>query len=194
MVEFFLTAGVDEAGRGPLIADVFAAAVILPKEYNLPHLNDSKKIRENRRNILAEEIKKQAIDYQISSATVEEIFELNILYAAMLAMKRAVMGLKIKPNSVLIDGNRIPDDLPCPARAIVGGDALNANIMAASILAKTARDAQMYELDAKYPEYGFAKHKGYGTKQHLQAIEKYGILPEHRRDFAPIKKWLENNR
>ena len=124
---------------------------------------------------------------------MEEIFELNILHAAMLAMKRAVMGLKIKPNSVLIDGNRIPDNLPYSARAIVGGDALEANIMAASILAKTARDAQMYELDAKYPEYGFAKHKGYGTKQHLQAIEKYGILPEHRRDFAPIKKWLENN-
>ena len=185
-----MIAGVDEAGRGPLVGSVFAAAVILPPDFDLPHLNDSKKLTEKRRDILAEQIKEQAIAYAVASANVDEIAKLNILHAAMLAMKRAVLGLNKPPKQVLIDGNRIPPDLPYLAQAVIGGDAIHSSIMAASILAKTARDKEMYDLDAQFPQYGFAKHKGYGTKLHLQAIEKYGILPEHRQDFAPIKKWL----
>lgn len=189
-----LIAGVDEAGRGPLVGSVFAAAVILPPQIDLPYLNDSKKLTEKRRDILAEQIKEQAISFAIASASVAEIAELNILHAAMLAMKRAVLGLNRQPEKVLIDGNRIPPDLPYTACAVIGGDALHPCIMAASILAKTARDKEMYDLDEQFPQYGFAKHKGYGTKLHLQAIEKHGILLEHRQDFAPIKKWLAEHK
>ena len=185
-----MIAGVDEAGRGPLIGSVFAAAVILPPDFDLPYLNDSKKLSEKKRDILAAQIKEQAICFAVAHATVAEIAQLNILHAAMLAMKRAISGLNRQPEKVLIDGNRIPPDLPYLSQAVIDGDTLHPCIMAASILAKTARDAEMYDLDQQFPQYGFAKHKGYGTQLHLQAIEKYGILPEHRQDFAPIKKWL----
>lgn len=186
-------AGVDEAGRGPLIGSVFAAAVILPVSYNLPNLNDSKKISEKQRDTLTTQIKEQAISFAIAKANVDEIAKLNILHATMLAMSRAVKMLSTPPTRVLIDGNRIPQNLPYPAIAIVGGDKAEPAIMAASILAKTARDAEMYQLSQKYPQYLLHKNKGYGTKDHLNAIEKYGILPEHRKDFAPIKKWISNN-
>lgn len=185
-----LIAGVDEAGRGPLVGEVFAAAVILPENYDLPFLTDSKKLSEKKRDCLSELIKQQAISYSIGFASVEEIEQLNILHAAMLAMKRAILGLNRLPQKALIDGNRIPPELPIVAEAIIKGDALFPCISAASILAKTARDAKMYELDKQYPEYGFAKHKGYGTALHLSALEKYGFLTEHRRGFAPIKKLI----
>lgn len=183
-------AGVDEAGRGPLVGEVFAAAVILPEQYDLPSLTDSKKLSEKKRDQLAQLIKKQAISYSIAYATVEEIESLNILHATMLAMKRAILGLNIPAQKALIDGNRVPPELPMDAEAIVKGDALFPCISAASILAKTARDAKMYELDKAYPEYGFAKHKGYGTAFHMSALEEYGYLKEHRKDFAPIKKLI----
>ena len=186
-------AGVDEAGRGPLVGSVFAAAVILPEQYDLPHLNDSKKLSEKQRDALAILIKEQAIDYAIASANCEEILQLNILHATMLAMKRAIEMLSVTPDKILIDGNRIPKNLSYPAEAIVGGDAKVPAISAASILAKTARDAQMYALHEQFPQYGFHQHKGYGTKSHLAAIEQYGIIAEHRRDFAPIKRWIEKN-
>lgn len=185
-----LTAGVDEAGRGPLIGSVFAAAVILPPDFDLPYLTDSKKLSEKRRDALAIQIREQALAYAVASANVAEIAQLNILHATMLAMQRAVTALPRLPTQIFIDGNRIPDHLPVPAQAIIGGDAQVPAISAASILAKTARDAEMYALHAQYPHYGFDRHKGYGTQAHLAAIAQYGILPQHRRDFAPIKKWL----
>ncbi len=185
-----LTAGVDEAGRGPLIGSVFAAAVILPPDFELPYLTDSKKLSEKRRDALAIQIREQALAYAVASANVAEIAQLNILHATMLAMQRAVSTLPHLPTQIFIDGNRIPDHLPAPAQAIIGGDAQIPAISAASILAKTARDAEMYALHAQYPHYGFDRHKGYGTQAHLAAIAQYGILPQHRRDFAPIKKWL----
>lgn len=185
-----LTAGVDEAGRGPLIGSVFAAAVILPPDFDLPYLTDSKKLSEKRRDALAIQIREQALAYAVASANVAEIAQLNILHATMLAMRRAVTALPRLPTQIFIDGNRIPDHLPAPAQAIIGGDAQIPAISAASILAKTARDAEMYALHAQYPHYGFDRHKGYGTQAHLAAIAQYGILPQHRRDFAPVKKWL----
>lgn len=185
-----LTAGVDEAGRGPLIGSVFAAAVILPPDFDLPYLTDSKKLSEKRRDALAIQIREQALAYAVASANVAEIAQLNILHATMLAMQRAVAALPRLPTQIFIDGNRIPDHLPAPAQAIIGGDAQVPAISAASILAKTARDAEMYALHAQYPHYGFDRHKGYGTQAHLAAIAQYGILPQHRRDFAPVKKWL----
>lgn len=193
MNNFKWIAGVDEAGRGPLIGSVFAAAVILPEQYDLPKLNDSKKLTEKRRDILAIAIKEQALAYAIAQANVEEIAQLNILHATMLAMHRAINSLKRLPEKVWIDGNRIPEGLTMPAEAIVGGDGKIAAIAAASILAKTARDAQMYALHQQFPQYGFDQHKGYGTKAHLAAIAQYGILPEHRRDFAPIRQYINQN-
>lgn len=193
MNNFKWIAGVDEAGRGPLIGSVFAAAVILPEQYDLPKLNDSKKLTEKRRDILAIAIKEQALAYAIAQANVEEIAQLNILHATMLAMRRAINSLKRLPEKVWIDGNRLPEGLTMPAEAIVGGDGKIAAIAAASILAKTARDAQMYALHQQFPQYGFDQHKGYGTKAHLAAIAQYGILPEHRRDFAPIRQYINQN-
>lgn len=193
MSNFKLMAGVDEAGRGPLIGSVFAAAVILPEQYDLPKLNDSKKLTEKRRDILATAIKEQALAYAIAQASVEEIAHLNILHATMLAMRRAIAGLNRLPEKVWIDGNRIPDELNIPAEAVVGGDGKMTVIAAASILAKTARDAQMYALHKQFPQYGFNQHKGYGTKAHLAAIAQHGILPEHRRDFAPIRQYINQN-
>lgn len=189
-----LTAGVDEAGRGPLVGSVFAAAVILPERYDLPGLTDSKKLSEKKRDTLAVLIKEQAVSWSIASASPEEIAELNILHATMLAMTRAVQGLSVVPDKVLIDGNRVPKDLGVPAEAVVKGDSKIIEISAASVLAKTARDAEMYALHERHPEYGFAQHKGYGTAAHLVALQRYGALPEHRADFAPVKQILAQGR
>jgi hypothetical protein len=183
-------AGVDEAGRGPLVGSVFAAAVILPAHYDLPDLTDSKKLSEKKRDKLAELIKNQAIAWSIASASPAEIVQYNILHATMLAMKRAVLGLNQKPEKVWIDGNRVPPELGIDAQAVVKGDSKIAQISAASILAKTARDAEMYALATLYPQYGFEKHKGYGTAAHLAALRQYGVLPEHRADFSPVKALL----
>ena len=183
-------AGVDEAGRGPLVGSVFAAAVILPAKYDLPGLADSKKLTEAKRDILAVLIKEQALAYSIAFASVAEIESLNILHATMLAMRRAIEGLSQMPTKVLIDGNRVPTGLTMAAEAIIKGDDKEPTISAASILAKTARDREMHELDKIYPQYGFAKHKGYGTAQHLAALAEYGVLAEHRALFAPIKNLL----
>ena len=180
--------GVDEAGRGPLAGDVYAAAVILPEGLEIAGLNDSKKLSEKRREELAPIIKEQAAAWCIASATVAEIEELNILQAALLAMQRAVAGLNIQPEFVITDGNQAPD-LPMLVQTVIGGDAKSASIAAASVLAKTARDAALRELDALYPQYGFAAHKGYGTKAHYEAIDKYGICPAHRPSF--LKKYYE---
>ena len=186
-----IIAGVDEAGRGPLVGSVFAAAVILPEQYHIPGLTDSKKLSENKRDELALLIKEQAIAFAIADADVVEIAQLNILHATMLAMRRAIHALTPEPQLALIDGNRIPAELKVTARAIVKGDLTEPAISAASILAKTARDAQMHALHQQYPEYGFNQHKGYGTATHLAALQQYGLLTEHRKDFAPVRKLLE---
>ncbi len=184
-----LLCGVDEAGRGPLAGDVYAAACILPEDYDLPGLNDSKKLSEKKRDKLFDAIKEQAICYCVSTATVEEIEEIDIRKATMLAMTRAVEGLSIKPDYVLVDGNFIPDwgDL-ANGEYCIGGDAKSASIAAASILAKVSRDRYMMGIHAQYPEYAFNKHKGYGTALHYQRIEKYGVTDIHRKSF--LKKRL----
>ena len=187
----YLEAGVDEAGRGPLIGSVFAAAVILPANYNLSGLTDSKKLSEKKRDLLAISIKEQAIAWNIASADVNEIKQLNILHATMLAMKRAIEGLQTLPEKVWIDGNRIPPDLNLEAEALVKGDSKMMAISAASVLAKTARDAEMYALAKRYPQYGFDKHKGYGTKLHMDTLIQYGPCEIHRKSFAPVKKCLK---
>lgn len=187
-------AGVDEAGRGPLAGSVFAAAVVLPETYDLPGLTDSKKLSEKKRDDLASRIKAQALAWSIASADTEEIAELNILHAAMLAMRRAVAGLALVPDKILIDGNCVPPDLPVPAEAVVKGDSKIIEISAASVLAKTARDAEMYALAKRFPQYGFERHKGYGTAEHLAALKRFGVLPEHRRDFAPVREILAQGR
>lgn len=181
-------AGTDEVGRGCLIGDVYAAAVILPAHFHLPELNDSKKLSEKKRNRLALAIREHATAYCIARANTSEIETLNILHASMLAMSRAINGLNIQPQKVWVDGNRIPTGLNIQAQAIIQGDSKIVQIAAASILAKVARDAQMYALAQRYPQYGFDHHKGYPTKAHLRALKQYGILPEHRRSYAPIKK------
>lgn len=187
-------AGVDEAGRGPLVGSVFAAAVVLPDEYDLPGLTDSKKLSERRRDELAVLIKQQALAWCVAAASVEEIDRLNILHATMLAMRRAVHGLERLPEKVWIDGNRVPPDLGCEAEAVVKGDSKIIQISAASVLAKTARDAEMYALAERYPQYGFERHKGYGTTEHLAALQRHGALPEHRRSFAPVREILAQGR
>lgn len=179
--------GVDEAGRGPLAGAVVAAAVILHPDRAIPGLADSKKLNARKRERLALEIKQQAWAWAVAEASVEEIDQLNILQASLLAMKRAVMSLSLVPDRVLVDGNKLPD-LPYSVQAIIGGDASQPSISAASILAKTSRDAALIELDQRYPDYGFAQHKGYPTPQHLQAIRQYGVLPVHRKSFAPVAK------
>ncbi|WP_314254445.1 ribonuclease HII [Eikenella halliae] len=187
-------AGVDEAGRGPLVGSVFAAAVVLPDEYDLPGLTDSKKLSERRRDELAVLIKQQALAWCVAAASVEEIDRLNILHATMLAMRRAVHGLERLPEKVWIDGNRVPPDLGCEAEAVIKGDSKIIQISAASVLAKTARDAEMYALAERYPQYGFERHKGYGTAEHLAALQRHGALPEHRRSFAPVREILAQGR
>lgn len=181
-----LIAGVDEAGRGPLVGNVVAAAVILDPENPIEGLADSKVLSEKKRERLFEEIQLKAKAYCIALATPAEIDELNILHASMLAMRRAVEGLKIQPNHVLVDGNRLPK-WSYSAEAIVKGDAKEPAIGAASILAKVARDREMVALNDLHPGYGFAKHKGYPTKAHMEALAALGPLPEHRRSFGPVK-------
>ena len=193
-MSIFLNAGVDEAGRGPLVGSVFAAAVILPAQYDLPGLTDSKKLSEKKRDALAAAVKAQALAWCVASAGVDEIAELNILHATMLAMRRAVQGLAVRPHKVWIDGNRVPRDLGVAAEAVVKGDSKIIEISAASVLAKTARDAEMYALAERYPQYGFDKHKGYGTAAHLAALQQFGVLAEHRCDFAPVRNLLAQGR
>ena len=180
-----LTAGVDEAGRGPLMGPVVAAAVILDDLKPIKGLADSKKLTALQRGRLYDEIRAKALCCSIAMATVEEIDELNILQATMLAMKRAVEGLRLKPHKALVDGNRLPA-LQMLAEAIVKGDATVPAISAASILAKVTRDRWCTEYDLQYPQYGFAGHKGYGTVAHLLALREHGACPQHRRTFAPV--------
>jgi len=184
-----LVAGVDEVGRGPLAGDVVAAAVILGERVPLG-IADSKKLSPLRREALSKEIKEQALAWSIGRASVQEIDALNILEATLLAMKRAVEGLAVKPELVLVDGNRLPR-WTYEARPIIGGDALEPAIGAASILAKVQRDGELTMLDEQYPEYGFAKHKGYPTREHLQALATHGVLDVHRRSFGPVKRLLK---
>lgn len=191
MQQISLIAGVDEAGRGPLAGEVYAAAVILDPTRPIAGLADSKKLSEAKRDALALEIREKALCWCIARASVAEIDTLNILHATMLAMRRALEGLDSQPVEAIIDGNRVPTGLLMPARAIVKGDATEPAISAASILAKTARDASLLELDARHPEYGFARHKGYPTAEHMAAIAAYGVLAEHRKSFGPVRKWLE---
>ncbi|CAM8652109.1 RnhB Ribonuclease HII [Comamonadaceae bacterium] len=184
-----LVAGVDEAGRGPLAGPVVAAAVILDDLRPIAGLNDSKKLSAARREKLFDEIRAKALCCSIAHASVEEIDEINILQATLLAMRRAVEGLRLKPVKVLVDGNRLPV-LDVLAEAIVKGDATVPAISAASILAKVTRDRWCAELDAQYPQYGFATHKGYGTAEHLAALQTHGACPEHRKTFAPVTRVL----
>lgn len=184
---FPVICGVDEAGRGPLAGDVYAAAVVFDKGVIIDGVNDSKKLSEKKREILFDEITSKAVSYSIATASVEEIESMNILNAAMLAMKRAVEGLSVLPDIALIDGNKTPD-APCKTFAVVKGDSASFSIAAASILAKVARDRYMAELDRLYPQYQFAKHKGYDTKLHYEMIKKYGISPVHRKSF--LKKMV----
>ena len=181
-----IVVGLDEAGRGPLVGSVVAGAVILPKSFDLPELTDSKKLSEKKRDKLYDLITQQCL-WAVGEASPEEIDEINILQATMLAMKRAVENLKFQYDRVLVDGNRCPDLDNCTA--IVKGDLTEPVISAASIVAKVTRDRQMIELDQHYPEYGFAKHKGYGTKAHLEALKTYGAIKgQHRFSFAPIRR------
>ena len=182
--------GVDEAGRGPLAGPVVAAAVILDPHNPVDGLNDSKKLSEKRREQLYLEIHEKALACCVGRAEVEEIDAINILQASLLAMQRAVEGLSLPPHHALVDGNILPR-LPCPATAIVGGDASETCIGAASIIAKVTRDREMITLDATYPGYGFARHKGYPTRMHLQALERQGVTEIHRRSFAPVRRLLQ---
>ena len=183
-------AGADEAGRGPLVGSVVAAAVILDPNNPIQGLNDSKKIKKKKREKLFIEIQEKAIAWAIAEATHQEIDELNILQASLLAMRRAVEALKTLPEHVLVDGNKVPKGLSMSCDAVVGGDALHAEISAASILAKVTRDHEMVELDKLYPQFGFAKHKGYPTKAHFDAIAEHGVIDQHRRSYSPVKKAL----
>jgi ribonuclease HII len=181
--------GVDEAGRGPLAGAVYAAAVILDPAKPIAGLNDSKKLSAKARERLAFIIKAESLAWSVAFSTVEEIDRLNILQATLLAMQRAVAGLGVRPEAVWVDGNRCPV-WEYPSRAVVDGDALVPAISAASILAKTTRDAAMVELHARYPQYNFAGHKGYGTAAHLKAIKQHGPCPEHRQSFSPVREML----
>ena len=187
--ESLIVCGVDEAGRGPLAGAVYAAAVILNPARPILGLADSKKLSEKKRNCLAIEIKRHALAWAVASSSVEEIDQINILHASLLAMKRAIEALKIIPELVLVDGNKCPKiSLPC--EAIVKGDSKVQAISAASILAKTARDANCLELHQIYPQYNFAQHKGYPTAEHMEMLIKHGISPIHRRTYAPVRKLI----
>lgn len=185
-----LVCGVDEAGRGPLAGPVYAAAVILDELHPIAGLGDSKKLSEKKRDVLAVEIRQHAAAWAIATASAEEIDELNILRASLLAMKRAVEALSVRPHEVLVDGLYCPDT-GLPSRAIVKGDSSVAAISAASILAKTARDSAMLALHEVYPQYGFAVHKGYPTAAHMAALKLHGASPEHRRSFRPVRELLK---
>lgn len=182
-------AGVDEVGRGPLVGDVVTAAVILDPNNPIAGLNDSKKLSDKKRLALLPEIKEKALAWSVGRCSPAEIDELNILQATMVAMQRAIEGLSIKPDLALIDGNRIPK-LDMDAQAVVKGDMRVAEISAASIVAKVVRDQEMEELDKLHPEFGFAKHKGYPTKAHFEAIDKHGVIDQHRKSFKPVKRAL----
>lgn len=187
-----LCAGVDEAGRGPLAGPVVAAAVILHPDRPITGLADSKTLSAARREQLARLIREQALAWSVAEAGVTEIDRLNILQATLLAMRRALAGLDPAPQRALIDGNRIPQGLACAAAAVIGGDRSVPAIGAASILAKTTRDAWLLALAADYPEYGFERHKGYGTREHLEALERFGPTPAHRTSFAPVRRLLNS--
>ena len=193
----YCIAGVDEVGRGPLVGDVVTAAVILDPENPIEGLMDSKKLSDKKRQALSSEIKQHAIAWSIGRASPEEIDTLNILHATMLAMQRAVLGLNVEPDYVLVDGNRCPtfvsDAGNIACQSVVKGDARVAEISAASILAKVARDDEMIALDKLYPEYGFAKHKGYPTKAHLEKIIEHGVLDNYRRSFKPVANVIANS-
>lgn len=182
-------AGVDEVGRGPLVGSVVAAAVILDPKTPIDGLTDSKKLSARRRETLDRQIREHALAFAVAEASAEEIDSLNIYHATHLAMRRAVDALLPQAEYLLVDGNRLPGHA-LPGQAVVKGDARHPAIAAASILAKVARDAQMAELDLRYPEYGFARHKGYPTKEHLAALETHGALAEHRKSFAPVQRQL----
>jgi ribonuclease HII len=191
-----LICGVDEAGRGPLAGAVYAAVVVLDPNHSIAGLADSKKISEKKRDALAVEIKAHALAWAIATSSVEEIDDINILQASMLAMKRAIellqQSFNLTPDLVQVDGNKCPNiSLPC--EAIVKGDSKVAAISAASILAKTARDANLYELDKVYPQYALAKHKGYPTALHIARLNEHGVSPIHRKSYGPVKKLLEHN-
>ncbi|WP_300002039.1 ribonuclease HII [uncultured Cedecea sp.] len=194
MIEFIyphshLVAGVDEVGRGPLVGAVVTAAVILDPARPIKGLADSKALSEKRRLALFDEIVEKALSWNLGRAEPQEIDQLNILHATMLAMQRAVAGLSVVPEYVLIDGNRCPS-LPVPSMAVVKGDSRVAEISAASILAKVTRDREMVELDTRFPQYGFAQHKGYPTALHLERLAEHGATEHHRRSFAPVKRSL----
>lgn len=179
--------GIDEAGRGPLCGPVCAAACILPLGLEIPGLNDSKKLSEKKRDMLYDVITQNAVAYSIAFSSVEEIDEINILEATLLAMRRAVDGLSVKPDHLIIDGN-CSRDFTIPAMSLVKGDSLSPSVAAASILAKVSRDRLCIELDKQYPEYNIAKHKGYGTKEHMQLIKEHGISPIHRKSFIHLDR------
>ena len=187
-----LLAGVDEVGRGPLAGPVVTAAVMLDSGHVIDGLTDSKRLTANKRQMLDLEIRSHALCYSIGQADVDEIDQLNILQATMLAMQRAVAGLTIRPNKVVVDGNRVPD-LPCAAEAIIAGDGLVDEISAASIVAKVYRDRLMEDLHRQYPQYGFDQNKGYPTRMHRQALLQYGAAPCHRRSFAPVRNVISTD-
>jgi ribonuclease HII len=188
--QYSFIAGIDEVGRGPLVGAVVAAAVILPEKYKIDYLTDSKKITEKQRIIAYNQIKDQAVCYALGRAEASEIDSINILQASLLAMSRALGNLAIKADAVLIDGNKIPKDIQIPVTAVIKGDLYEDVISAASIIAKVTRDREMTQLDKTYPQYGFAQHKGYPTKQHITAIQIYGIIPQHRKSFGPVRELL----
>ncbi|MFO1464783.1 MAG: ribonuclease HII [bacterium] len=188
---FVTLAGVDEVGRGCIAGPVFAAAVILPRELRIPELNDSKKLSPKVRERLSSTILREARAWHIAMVSVEEIDRLNILWASMKAMRLAVEGLVERPDLLLVDGNRVTES-PLPQRAIVEGDARCASIAAASVIAKVARDRWMSEQEAQFPGFSFAKHKGYGTAEHLRELRQHGVTPLHRRSFAPVQEMLQH--
>ena len=187
-----IVCGVDEVGRGPLAGPVVAAAVVLDPGRPIDGLADSKKLTPARREALDAEIREKALAWSLGRAEVEEIDRINILQASLLAMRRAVLALEVAVDHALVDGNRLPD-LPCSAEAIVGGDGIEPAISAASILAKVSRDREMVALDARFPGYGFARHKGYPVKAHLEALASLGVSEIHRRSFAPVRRILEGS-
>ncbi|MGY3229631.1 ribonuclease HII [Luteibacter sp. HA06] len=186
-----IVAGVDEAGRGPLAGPVVIAAVILDPARPIRGLNDSKQLAEDVREKLYGRIVERALAWTVIFVEREEIDRINIFQATMVGMTRSLMGLSLAPQMALIDGNRLPRTLPCEARAVIGGDATEPAISAASILAKVSRDRHMHALDAEHPGYGFARHKGYGVPEHLEALGRLGPCVAHRRSFAPVKRWFE---
>ncbi len=187
-----MIAGVDEVGRGPLAGPVVTAAVILdPNDPMLGLYRDSKKLSEKKRLRFYHHLRKHAVSYAVAAASLSEIEQLNILHATMLAMQKAVLALHIAPSSIIVDGNRVPPDMPAPTVAVIGADDNIQQVAAASIMAKVVRDRLMRAYAVQYPAYQFAKHKGYGTKIHMEALRQYGVCPIHRQSFAPIKRLLQ---